>query len=85
VWLYRELIRNGISEYMVAPVNLADIIGVIGGLFVDPDAKPLGSSIAFIGAKGGVGASTMAHNIAWCISSLFKNEVVIADMDLPYG
>ncbi|ATU92867.1 AAA family ATPase [Phyllobacterium zundukense] len=85
VWLYRELIRNGISEYMVAPIDLAEIIGVIGGLFVDPEAKPLGNAIAFIGAKGGVGASTIAHNIAWAISSLFKNEVVIADMDLPYG
>lgn len=85
VWLYRELMRNGISEYMVAPVGLADIIGVIGGLYVDPEAKPLGSSIAFIGAKGGVGASTIAHNVGWAISALFKNEVVIADMDLPYG
>ncbi|WP_457299586.1 AAA family ATPase [Phyllobacterium sp. P5_D12] len=85
VWLYRELIRNGISEYMVAPIDLSEIVGVIGGLFVDPEAKPLGHSIAFIGAKGGVGASTMAHNIAWAISSLFKSEVVIADMDLPYG
>lgn len=85
VWLYRELMRNGISEYMVAPVGLADIVGVIGGLYVDPEAKPLGSSIAFIGAKGGVGASTIAHNVGWAISALFKNEVVIADMDLPYG
>lgn len=85
VALYRELIRNGISEYMIAPIELADIIGVIGTLFVDPEAKPLGSAIAFIGAKGGVGASTLAHNIAWSISSLFKSEVVIVDMDLPYG
>lgn len=85
VWLYRELIRNGISEYMVAPIELTDIVGVIGGLFVDPEARPLGNAIAFIGAKGGVGASTLAHNVAWSISSLFKSEVVIADMDLPYG
>lgn len=85
VWLYRELMRNGISEYMVAPIDLSDIIGVIGGLYSDPGLKPLGSSIAFIGAKGGVGASTIAHNVGWAISSLFKSEVVIADMDLPYG
>lgn len=85
VWLYRELMRNGISEYMVAPIDLSDIIGVVGGLYSDPESKPLGSSIAFIGAKGGVGASTIAHNVGWTISSLFKSEVVIADMDLPYG
>lgn len=85
VTLYRDLIRAGISEYMVAPVSLADVIGVISGIFVTADAAPIGKSIAVIGAKGGVGSSTIAHNIAWSISSLFKNEVVIADMDLPFG
>lgn len=85
VTLYRDLIRAGISEYMVAPVSLADVISVISGIFVTPDAAPIGKSIAVLGAKGGVGSSTIAHNIAWSISSLFKNEVVIADMDLPFG
>lgn len=85
VWLYRELIRNGVSEYVVAPVSLADIVAVISNIFVDPDAEPLGRSLAFIGAKGGVGASTLAHNCAWSISTLFENDVVIADMDLPFG
>ena len=54
-------------------------------IFVDPDAEPLGRSIAFVGAKGGVGASTIAHNVAWAMSTLFETEVVIADMDLPFG
>lgn len=85
VWLYRELIRNGISEYMVAPITLSDVIGVVSGIFNEPGAAPLGRSIAFVGAKGGVGASTIAHNVGWSISNLFKSEVVIADMDLPYG
>ncbi|MBB2971964.1 CpaE family protein [Mesorhizobium sp. RMAD-H1] len=85
VWLYRELIRRGISEYIVAPVSLADIIAIISSIFVAPEAEPLGRSLAFIGAKGGVGASTIAHNVAWTISRQFENDVVIADMDLPYG
>jgi pilus assembly protein CpaE len=83
--LYRELIRNGISEYMVAPVSLGDLISAIASIFVDPEAEPLGRSIAFIGAKGGVGSSTIAHNIAWGVSSLFSSEVILADLDLPYG
>jgi pilus assembly protein CpaE len=85
VWLYRELLRRGISEYIVAPVSLADIIAIISSIFVAPEAEPLGRSLAFIGAKGGVGSSTIAHNIAWTISSHFQSDVVIADMDLPYG
>ena len=83
--LYRELIRNGVSEYMVSPVSLGDIIGAVSSIFVDPEAEPLGRSIAFIGAKGGVGASTIAHNIAWGISNLFSQEVILADLDLAYG
>jgi len=85
VWLYRELVRAGISEYMVAPVLMADIVAVIANIFVDPGAEPLGRSIAFVGAKGGVGSSTLAHNIAWSMSSLFESEVVVADLDLPFG
>ncbi|MEQ8480625.1 MAG: CpaE family protein [Hoeflea sp.] len=85
VSLYRELVRNGVSEYIVAPVSMADVIGVISTIFVDPDAAPLGKSIAFVGAKGGVGSSTLAHNCAWSISNLFSSEVILADLDLAFG
>jgi pilus assembly protein CpaE len=72
VTLYRELIRSGISEYLVAPVSIADVIGVVSQIFVDPSAEPLGKVIAFVGAKGGVGSSTIAHN-------------VLIDADLAFG
>ncbi|MEP1773954.1 MAG: AAA family ATPase [Nitratireductor sp.] len=85
VWLYRELIRAGISEYVVAPVSLADVVAIISQIFVDPDAEPLGKSIAFVGAKGGVGSSTIAHNVGWMMSTTFNSEVVVADLDLPFG
>ena len=83
--LYRELIRNGISEYIVQPVDMNDIMTAMAGIFIDPDAEPLGRSIAFVGAKGGVGASTIAHNCAFEISTLFSTETILADLDLPYG
>ncbi|MCC0031125.1 MAG: AAA family ATPase [Brucellaceae bacterium] len=85
VMLYRELMKNGISEYMVAPVSLADIMGTISQIFVDPEADPLGKTLVFIGAKGGTGSSTIAHNVSWSLSSLFDSDVVIGDMDLAYG
>ncbi|MEO1746043.1 MAG: CpaE family protein [Pseudomonadota bacterium] len=85
VGLYRELTRSGISEYLVAPISIADVMNVVSNLFVDPEAEPLGRTVAFIGAKGGVGASTIAHNVAWGVSTLFESETVVADMDLPYG
>lgn len=85
VGLYRDLIRSGVSEYVVAPVSMAEIIAVISAIFVDPEAAPIGKSIAFVGAKGGVGSSTIAHNVAWTMSNLFKSEVVVADLDLAFG
>ncbi|RWI97479.1 MAG: CtpF protein [Mesorhizobium sp.] len=85
VGLYRELIRSGISEYVIAPVSMTDIVSVVSSIFVDPESDPIGRSIAFIGAKGGVGSSTIAHNVAWAMSSLFKSEVVVADLDLAFG
>jgi pilus assembly protein CpaE len=85
IWLYRELIRSGISEYIVAPISMADVLTVISGIFVNPESSPLGRTIAFVGAKGGVGSSTIAHNVAWSMSTLFKSEVVVADMDLAFG
>ncbi|MCO5732779.1 CpaE family protein [Rhizobium sp. SSA_523] len=85
IGLYRELIRNGISEYLVAPVKMPDLLTAIAAIFVDPQAEPLGRSIAFIGAKGGVGSSTIAHNCAFGISSLFSTETILADLDLAYG
>ena len=85
IGLYRELIRNGISEYLVSPVGMPDLLTAIASIFVDPEAEPLGRSIAFIGVKGGVGSSTVAHNCAFGISTLFSTETVLADLDLPYG
>src|SRR5690606_32171062 len=60
-------------------------VGVIAGIFVDPEAEPVGKSIAFVGAKGGVGSSTIAHNVGWAMSNLFGSEVVVADLDLAFG
>ena len=85
VLLYRELVRRGVSEYVVAPLDLFDVLRTIGDLYHSPDAALLGRSIAFIGAKGGCGSSTIAHNVAWSIAKTFANDVVIADFDLAWG
>jgi pilus assembly protein CpaE len=85
VTLYRDLIRAGVSEYIVAPVAMADILSVINTLYVAQEAAPVGKTIALIGAKGGVGSSTISHNLSWAISTLFNSEVVMIDMDLPFG
>jgi pilus assembly protein CpaE len=85
VVLYRELTRRGVSDYLIAPVGAVDVLRAICGLFSSPDAKPLGRIIAVVGAKGGVGASTIAHNLAWATASDLQLDTVVSDLDLGFG
>lgn len=83
--LYRELIRQGVSEYIVRPQSPLQIIKTVADLYVDPAAPPIGRTIAFVGARGGVGSSTIAHNVAWCAAEEYRSDTIILDLDLPFG
>jgi pilus assembly protein CpaE len=87
VVLYRELLRRGVSDYLIAPVTTIGVVRSICGLFTPTatDAKPLGRIIAVVGAKGGVGASTVAHNVAWAIAGDLGMDAVVTDLDLAFG
>ncbi len=85
VVLYRELIRSGVSEYIVLPATVQTIVSIITELFAAEGAAPIGRTIGFIGAKGGSGASTVAHNVAWAISQHLRQDVLILDMDFAFG
>ena len=85
VQLYRELVRRGVSDYLITPVGTIDVVRAVCGLFSAPDAKPVGRVIAVVGAKGGVGASTVAHNIAWATARDLALDSVVTDLDLAFG
>jgi pilus assembly protein CpaE len=83
--LYRELMKRGIAEYLIAPVSPSQFIEAVAGLCGAPAGGHNGRLIAFIGAKGGTGSSTVCHNVAWALSETLKCEVVVADLDLAFG
>ena len=85
VMLYRELLKRGVSEYLIAPVTPMQFIESLSNLYNNPATDPVGNVIAFIGAKGGVGSSTVCHNAAWAMSEVLKTDVVVADLDLAFG
>jgi pilus assembly protein CpaE len=82
---YRELVRRGVSDYVIGPVETLDVVRAICGLFSASEDTPVGRIIAVVGAKGGVGASTVAHNVAWAIARDLALDSVVIDLDLAFG
>ncbi len=85
VLLYRELIRSGISEYIVLPATAPQIVTAITDLFAAENAAPIGRTVGFVSAKGGAGGSTIAHNVAWAAATTLRQDTLIVDMDLAFG
>lgn len=87
---YCWLMDIGISSYLLKPMNdqvlenaylksITHSAGAAGAV------KVPGKVIAVIGARGGVGASTLALNIAGIISDLSKKNTALIDLDPQYG
>ena len=83
--LYRQLIARGVSEYLVWPFGAIDFVHAISGLFRAPGTKPVGRVLSVVAAKGGVGSSTIAHNLAWHLATGLEMSTIIADLDLGFG
>jgi pilus assembly protein CpaE len=82
---YRELVRRGVNDYVVGPVETLDVVRSICSLFSASEAVATGRVIAIVGAKGGVGASTVAHNVVWTIARDLALDSVVIDLDLAFG
>jgi pilus assembly protein CpaE len=83
--LYRELMRRGVSEYLVPPLQPLQLITAVTTLYSDPASPFTGRQIAFVAAKGGAGASTLAHNFAYALSERIQANTVLVDFDLAFG
>lgn len=83
--LYRQLMEKGVSDYIVPPFHPISLIRSMGELYSDPDKPFIGRVAAFFGAKGGVGSSTLAHNIAWSLSETIQQETALVDLDASWG
>ncbi|HUX78876.1 MAG TPA: P-loop NTPase [Alphaproteobacteria bacterium] len=90
VGLYRDLMKLGIFEYVVSPL-LPEIIGRALKIMILGEEKGKGTSsrvgkiIAVAGARGGVGSTFVAVNLAAILASEKFRRVVIVDLDLHYG
>ena len=85
VTLYRQLLQRGVSDYLMAPVEPLGLIAAISEMFTAAGVKPIGRTISVFGVRGGIGASTVAHNLAWSIARSQGVPTVIADLDIAFG
>lgn len=93
VGLYRDLIQAGVSDYIVKPLTRALVQAAVQPLLgtgATPSAsapltQKLGRVVAVIGTRGGVGATTVASNLAWHLANNESRRVALVDLDLHYG
>jgi pilus assembly protein CpaE len=56
-----------------------------GNMLVTTDPNVPARVVAVVGARGGVGASTVAISVASMVAAMNKSDVLILDLDLHYG
>lgn len=90
VRLYRSLIEAGVVDYLVKPVSAADLQRAIaqadeGAAGGNAASARRGRVTAVLGARGGVGASMVALNLAWLLSHEHGRKTALVDFDLHFG
>lgn len=92
VRLYRDLIASGIQDYLLKPLNpdhVRDAIASAQAAFLAPKAEAQADhprlSVAVLGVRGGVGASTIATSLAWYLSDREKRMTSLLDLDVHFG
>ena len=83
--LFKTLIDQGISQYFVGTVTPDELKAAIVDAFADKSAQAKSRTIAFAGLRGGVGSSVLAHNVGNELANLYDEDVIIVDLDIPFG
>jgi pilus assembly protein CpaE len=83
--LMLEAMRAGVNEVVPEPLTQQDLRAAIARLAVSIIAPATGQVFAFVGAKGGIGTTTVAVNVAADLAKLEKGSVLLIDLHIPYG
>jgi pilus assembly protein CpaE len=89
IGLYRDLIKAGLNDYVVKPLTPQLVSNALttrgntgeGGAI----HRKIGTMVACIGARGGVGTTTLAANLAWYLAHRQSRRVALVDLDLQHG
>jgi pilus assembly protein CpaE len=87
---YRLLVRDiGVSEYLTKPVTRDVVLSVLlphlAGVTTRPSDRRGGHLVVVCGARGGVGTSSIALNLAYAIMTSVKGHVALLDLHVQGG
>jgi pilus assembly protein CpaE len=71
--------KAGANDYIVKPVAPAELIARIKAALRSEEPQALAHTVAVWGVKGGVGATTIASNLAVALQSKTKQRVTLVD------
>src|SRR5688572_14152697 len=77
--------RAGVNECLAEPLTREAIDEALRGVVVGGSSEPAGQVFAFVGAKGGVGTSTLAVNTAAALHKQTKSPALMIDLHLVHG
>ena len=81
-----QAMRAGVNEVVSEPVTQADLERAIGRVVAQRPASEVGQVFGFVGAKGGVGTTTVAVNVATSLAAIAKpGRALIADLHQAGG
>lgn len=83
--LFRTLVREGISDYLVSPATSDQLKASISKIFESGGGSKIGRVIAFAGLSGGVGSSVIAHNVAHELCAYYDEQTIVVDLDIAFG
>ncbi len=89
VGLFRDLVNNGVSDYLVKPISPAliqkSLLNVVESATQGRQSDRRGRLVAVAGARGGVGATMLATAVSWSIANRRRRRVALVDLDLQFG
>jgi pilus assembly protein CpaE len=80
-----EGMRAGVSECVAEPVTAKALDEAVRRVLTNAAPEPTGQVFAFVGAKGGVGTSTLAVNTAAALGRLSRTPVLLIDLHIGHG
>ena len=83
--LMLDAMRAGVNECVVEPLSLRDLEAAIKRLVGNLAPRARGEVFAFVGAKGGVGATTIAVNIATALAKTNPGAALLIDLNVACG